>query len=319
MSMSDISTPARLAPLLALTLLGACAHTPAAPPPAQTRAPDRAAIASTRPATAQPAPGSENPSALRPDPDRPPADRTRADENRSSAPPTAGDPDIRIIPAAPRGADRACLRALDRRRIPHVSLGDVRGVRTPVVISGSIGGLRLLPRAGRPPLMDCELALALADAAPIFRKLRVTALSFSGAYDYRTRRDSSKLSAHAFGLAIDVHALQTRTGSVDVERDYARNPRRWRELEADSGGLTRCIGAPGRRAGRLLRTLACRLKLDDHFRVVLTPDDNADHHDHLHIETFPFTPPRMRERLARPARPARTPARIARREAARVS
>jgi hypothetical protein len=113
-----------------------------------------------------------------------------------------------------------------------------------------------------------------------------------GAYDYRTRADSTKRSAHAHGLAIDVHALDTRRGSIDVARDYARDARRWRAVEAGPGGLRRCIGAPGRRAGRLLRALACRLKLDDRFRLVLTADDNPAHHDHLHVETYRTRPPR---------------------------
>jgi hypothetical protein len=199
-------------------------------------------------------------------------------------------PALRIIPAAPRGADRACLRDLDERGIPHVSLGEVRGIRTPVVIAGPIQGVQLLPRSGRPPLMDCVLARTLDDVAPILRKLRVTALSFSGAYDYRTRADSTKLSAHAHGLAIDVHALMTASGPVDVARDYARNGRRWRDLPEGPSALRRCVGAPTRRAGRLLRNLACHLKLDDDIRVILTPDDNAAHRDHLHIESHPAPP-----------------------------
>jgi hypothetical protein len=214
--------------------------------------------------------------------------------------------EIQVIPAAPRGADRGCLRALERGRVPFVSLGEVRGVRTPVVIAGPIRGIRLLPRAGRPPLMDCELARALVTMGPTLRKLRVTGLSFSGAYDYRTRRDSSKLSAHAAGLAIDVHALQTTSGAIDVARDYARNQRRWRDLRPGPGALTRCVGGQSRRGGRLLRRLACSLKLDDGIRVILTPDDNADHRDHLHIETYPAHP---RPRIAAP-RPRRGPPRL---------
>jgi hypothetical protein len=218
--------------------------------------------------------------------------------------PDPEDP-LRVIPAAPRGADRGCLRALDRARVPYVSLGEVRGVRTPVVVAGPVRGIRLLPRAGRPPLMDCELARALAAMAPTLRKLRVTGLSFSGAYDYRTRRDSSKLSAHAYGLAIDVHALQTAAGAVDVARDYARNQRRWRELRPGPGALSRCVGGKSARGGRLLRRLACSLKLDDGIRVILTPDDNADHRDHLHIETYPARP---RPGIASPRR--RNPPRL---------
>jgi hypothetical protein len=185
------------------------------------------------------------------------------------------------------GADRACLRALDKRRILFVALGPVRGVRTPVVIAGPIRGVTLEPRAGRPPVMDCALAHALTDLTPLLRKLRVTALSYSGAYDYRTRARSSKLSEHARGLAIDVHGLETAAGTLEIARDYPRDAGRWRAAAPGPGALARCLGRPARAGGKLLRTLACRLKLDPRFRVVLTPDDNADHRDHLHIETSP--------------------------------
>jgi hypothetical protein len=192
-------------------------------------------------------------------------------------------------PASPRG-DRGCLRALERRRILFVSLGAgaPRAVRTPVAVVGPVGGVNLLPRAGRPPVMDCALALALADAGPIFRQLEVTGLSFSGAYDHRTRRRSRKLSAHAFGLAIDVHAVTTAVASVVVERDYPRDARRWEQPDPAA-----CVGRPRMPGGRLLRTLACRLRAHRAFRVVLGPDDNADHHDHLHLETYPPGEPRL--------------------------
>jgi hypothetical protein len=197
----------------------------------------------------------------------------------------------------PLHADGACLRALRRRRILFVPLAGVRGVRTPVVIVGPIRGVNLLPRAGRPAVMDCQLAQALTDAAPLFRDLHVTGLSFSGAYDYRKRRGSPKLSEHAHGLAIDVHAVDTTSGTFAVARDYPRGASDWRQMEqgADATTLRRCVGAPVTRAGRVLRTLACRLKARRDFRIILTPDDNADHHDHLHIEAYPGQPlPRPR-------------------------
>jgi hypothetical protein len=222
-------------------------------------------------------------------------------EVRSSRRPPRPSPVPALRPRRAAGpvasSDGDCLRALERRRILFVPLGPVRGVRTPVVIVGPIRGVNLLPRAGRPAVMDCQLAQALTDAAPIFQQLHVTGLSFSGAYDYRKRRGSSDLSAHAHGLAIDVHVVETTAGTFEVERDYPRDARRWREGERGAGPwpLRDCLGEPASRGGRVLRTLACRLKSHPDFRVVLTPDDNADHHDHLHIETYPgpyVAPPR---------------------------
>jgi hypothetical protein len=194
---------------------------------------------------------------------------------------------IRRLRTPPARSDLACLQLLDHARVPYRVAGAVRGVQTPVEIVGAIRGVRLIPRAGRAPVMDCQLARALAELAPVFRRAGVTGLSFSGAYDYRTRRNSSKLSAHAHGLAIDVHALQTRKGVLDVKRDFPRDGRRWAGRPEN---VAACLGQPRRKAGRALRSLACRLKLDPVLRYVLSPDTDADHHDHLHLEAFAAQP-----------------------------
>jgi hypothetical protein len=194
------------------------------------------------------------------------------------------------VPAAGH-ADEGCRETLRRWQVPAVAAGRVRGVRTPVEIVGPIDGVRLIPRAGRAPLMDCRLARALAEATPLFHELGVTALSFSGAYDYRLRRGSHRLSAHAHGMAIDVHAFETDLGEVDVARDFPVEPARWRAAEHRPELITACIGDVTRPAGRFLRTLACRLGAHPAFRYVLTPDENSDHWNHFHIEAQPDAPP----------------------------
>jgi hypothetical protein len=112
---------------------------------------------------------------------------------------------------------------------------------------------------------DCRLALALAKLAPELRSLGITAVRFSGAYSYRMAR-VGRLSLHAYGLALDVHEVTAHGHSYVVARDFAR------------GLPNGCAeGAP------LLNRLACRLAQLRMFQELLTPDSNADHHDHLHI------------------------------------
>jgi hypothetical protein len=188
--------------------------------------------------------------------------------------------------APPSGTDDDCLVALRRQRVPFVMAPATRGVRTPVQITGSFGGVRLSPRARRPALMDCELARALVEAAPILRSVGIAELSYSGAYDYRVRRGSDRLSAHAHGLAIDVHELRGFGGELNVARDFERG-RGWRELRPSAGNLEVCVGQPSTSAGRRLRRLVCELKHHSAFRVIATPDDDDDHRDHLHLEAFP--------------------------------
>jgi len=227
------------------------------------------------------------------------------------------------------GPNRVCLDRLRERYVEFVEW-PTRGVRTPVKILGPLGGVRLRshdPRStSKTLLMDCELANALVDAAPAWRSLGVRELLYSGAYQYRTRRRSTKLSEHAHGLAIDVHAFVIDSGArrpdgqvvaqpapsaaqvappgngedpdagivVEVTRDFEPGVGKWAVTAQDD-----CIGHPRTDAGRTLRSLACRLRASSIFREVITPDDNADHHDHFHLEAFPDALTRTRAVLAR--------------------
>lgn len=87
-----------------------------------------------------------------------------------------------------------------------------------------------------------------------------------GGYVCRGRSSNrSRLSEHAFGRAIDIIAFEFADGSM------ARVSRHWH----DQGPL-----------GRFLRTVsrgAC-----GPFQVVLSPNADADHQDHLHLDVGPW-------------------------------
>jgi hypothetical protein len=218
----------------------------------------------------------------------------------SAARPDAG-PDGSAAAAVP--ADDECLRALAAAGVAYRPAQAGGGMHTPVELTGPVGPVTLVP-LGRPrPVMDCRLARALYDAREVFASLQIQELRFSAAFDYRTRRDSDRLSAHAFGLAIDVHELGTASGVWSVLRDFEVGVGMWKGLRPDGGALPACVGNPQTEKGRALRTLACRLKLHPAFAVIVTPDDNSDHRNHLHIEaradffpiregaTLPLPPP----------------------------
>jgi len=229
----------------------------------------------------------------------------------ASAPLAAPADPPRPPPVAPADVDenvpdRVCLDALRERRIAFVEW-PTKGIRTPVRILGPNGVVRLRshdPRlAGKPALMDCELARALFEVGPTFRAIGVRELLFSGAYQYRTRRGSSRLSEHAHGMAIDVHAFvldtagsETTGGTVvEVSRDFEPRVGKWAVLP----DAAECVGHPRTDVGRLLRTLACRLRASSILREVITPADNADHHDHFHLEAYPDGYTRARAMLWR--------------------
>jgi hypothetical protein len=213
----------------------------------------------------------------------------RADGPDAGAAPDAGDLNA---PSA------ACLAGLRERGVSFVEQA-TKGVRTPIRLLGpALGPLRLVPRdqraAGPLPVMDCELARALLDAAPLFQAAGVRDLFFSGTYEYRTRRHSTKLSEHAHGLAIDVHQLGTVDGKIfDVQRDFEPGVGDWTSRDP-----VQCIGSPEQPVGRLLRELACALRFNSAFREVITADDNSDHDNHFHLEAFPDPLARAKALLA---------------------
>jgi hypothetical protein len=190
-------------------------------------------------------------------------------------------------PPTPDGASKTCLAGLRARGVELVEQ-PTKGVRTPVRLTGAnLGPLRLVMRERRPgglmPVMDCELARALLEAAPLFQAAGIRDLYFSGMYQYRMRRGTSKLSEHAHGLAIDVHQFGTADGRIfDVERDFEPGVGDWSAKDQAA-----CVGSPDRPEARKLRELACSLRLNSAFREVITADDNSDHDNHFHLEAFP--------------------------------
>lgn len=94
---------------------------------------------------------------------------------------------------------------------------------------------------------------------------RVVRIDHLGAYSCRANTGRhDRLSAHAYGLAIDIAGFRLSDGmSVSVERDWAR---------------------PGPKAEflRHVARAAC-----GYFSVVLTPDSDRAHYNHFHLDLGP--------------------------------
>ncbi|HKY34718.1 MAG TPA: extensin family protein [Polyangiaceae bacterium] len=168
-----------------------------------------------------------------------------------------------IAAELPSGDD--CLNRLRGAGVAFNLVSDKRGVETPIALQGPIGGVRYWTVGAGPMVSDCRFALALAKIAPELRGLGISAMRFSGAYSYRMAR-VGRLSLHAYGLALDVHEVTAYGQSFVVARDFAKG--------LPNGCAT---DAP------ILNRLACRLAQLRMFQELLTPDSNADHHDHLHF------------------------------------
>jgi hypothetical protein len=167
---------------------------------------------------------------------------------------------------------RACLARLTAqevlyRPVDSISAPDARcQIDTAVRVSQVEAGLN------HPAVMSCALASRLDDferevvqplaAAELGR--RVVRINHLGSFSCRAVRGTSRLSEHATGRAIDVAGFRLSDGStVSVERDWSER-------------------GPNRLFLHRLARRAC-----SYFSVVLTPNSNAEHYDHIHLDIGP--------------------------------
>jgi hypothetical protein len=163
-----------------------------------------------------------------------------------------------------------CLAWLSQRDVRFRSLEPKPGMVTPVAVTGAIGGVRYETAAHGSLVCDCRLVVALDWLGAELRSHGVSIIRHSGAYAYRTTR-SGRPSLHAQGLAIDVHEFSIGPDRFDVRRDYARG--RSSSCSEDSPPLNK---------------LACDLGRSRLLEEVITPDDDSDHRDHLHLAIAPL-------------------------------
>lgn len=167
-----------------------------------------------------------------------------------------------------------CVARLQERGVsfePLAPIGDGNGctIQTPITLTAMTAALN------QPATLGCPLAVRFEEfERQILQPLAiryfgqpVKRIHHYGAYACRNQRggNAGRLSEHAVGRAIDIAAFELVDGSII-------------RVEQDWNGL-------GRRS-RFLRNIsreACAL-----FHVVLTPNHDSAHQDHLHFDTGPW-------------------------------
>jgi hypothetical protein len=177
--------------------------------------------------------------------------------------------------------DKNCYAELDARQVTFKKTKKP-GIAQAVEISGPLGGVAV---AGESALViDCSLAVSLAEAARYMHALGIAKATFSSAYSRRNVRGTNRPSKHSYGLAIDVSGFSgPELGAMRVAADY----------EQGLGDAIDCLGQPMTQAGAVLKVLQCQLVRSGLFHLVLSPDFDDAHHDHFHLEVKPW-----RERAA---------------------
>jgi len=168
---------------------------------------------------------------------------------------------------------RACLARLDRQEVDYHPVDPVPAADSRCQVDTAVRVSRVEARLNNPVTMSCALASRLDDferevVQPLAREelgSRVVRLNHLGSFSCRGRNGgTSRLSEHALGRAIDIAGFRLSDGStVSVEHDWAEP-------------------GPKRLFLRHLARRACQ-----YFSVVLTPDSDGYHYNHLHFDIGP--------------------------------
>jgi hypothetical protein len=167
---------------------------------------------------------------------------------------------------------RACLARLSAQEVVYRPVDAPNAADSRCQVDTAVRVSRVEAGLNHPVLMSCGLASRLDDferevVQPLAREelgQRIARINHLGGFSCRGINGGSHLSQHALGRAIDIAGFRLSDGStVSVEHDWSE---------------------PG--AKRLfLRHLARRAC--SYFSVVLTPDSNAAHYDHIHLDIGP--------------------------------
>jgi hypothetical protein len=187
-------------------------------------------------------------------------------------------------------SDDDALAELRRRDIPWTpATPPMPGVRTPIRLLGPLHGVSIhstLPPAARAAsvfeILDARLAIALDDFTSLLAKHDVVEIVHYTMYRPPAERpaDLKNQIRHPAGLAIDIGGFKKRDG-------------RWLSVgphwPSAIGHKTCGEGAREHwaREARELVSIVCEAKDQRLFHFMLTPDFDAAHADHLHLEIRP--------------------------------
>jgi hypothetical protein len=164
----------------------------------------------------------------------------------------------------------ACKAALRQAGVSVNAPAPKVGARPGCALEDAVALARLSAASlGEPEEMRCDVALRLymlerhfiQPAARRHLRSRVERIAHFGSYSCRTIADSSRLSEHATANAFDIAGFHLEDGRLITLK------RHW------------TAGGEPARFLRAVREGAC-----DVFNMVLSPDYNAAHADHFHVD-----------------------------------
>ena len=125
--------------------------------------------------------------------------------------------------------------------------------------------------APRPMYVSCELADALHRLGDILKQYDIVEVLHIGTFNCRKISGKDKLSQHSYGRAIDIWGFVDRAGERYVLEDH------W---EHDTE-------MPRSAKARVLYDIAQQMHQQQIFHNILTPNYNAGHDNHFHVDLEP--------------------------------
>ena len=153
----------------------------------------------------------------------------------------------------------------------HPSL--ICDVPDPVHVPGHMHGVNFRYNTDDAPIKDifaaCQLGLSLSKSAKLLAAQGVTDVLHLGVYNCRVigGTDPPILSEHGLANAIDIRALVNSEGVMTVLNDWEKN-----------------TSLPATDEGAFLKWFVETVFEQDLFNIILTPDYNAAHADHFHMD-----------------------------------
>lgn len=175
----------------------------------------------------------------------------------------------------------ACLQMLDDRAIAYERASGGPLVEAPVHLAGPLRDVHFrhvhTRRSGS--VMDCRLVLALDDFAQVLKDQGVAEVGYLAAYRPDPSGTAKEGQRHPAALAMDIAWFQLDDGKkLVVERDFEG------QVGAKTCGRRAHQPDPDSENARALRKLVCDTGKARLFHLLLTPNYDPEHRNHLHVE-----------------------------------
>jgi hypothetical protein len=185
----------------------------------------------------------------------------------------------------------SCEGELQRRGVPFVRGEPTAGVLTPERLRGPMHGVMIstgAPRAVQEKsameIFDCRLLLALDDFAALASPRGVVQMLHISAYRPKNANGCTAKypgKQHCAALAVDIARFKLADGTYwDVQKDFHGR------IGIATCGPTAQPPAPTP-VSTSLWSLVCDAAARGIFNVMLTPNYNAAHFNHIHVEITP--------------------------------